>query len=82
MRPAKPEPEPLTEVALVCFRRELLRGRPTEGTTELNVGLESEGDWEWEGVIEGACASVAIAARYWMTFLVLSVFPAPDSRLS
>jgi len=25
--------------------------------------------------------SVAMAARYWMTFLVFSVFPAPDSPL-
>jgi hypothetical protein len=29
----------------------------------------------------GECTSVAMAARYWMTFFVLSVFPAPDSPL-
>lgn len=40
-----------------------------------------EGDCECDGVSEGACASVAMAARYWMTFLVLSVLPAPDSPL-
>ena len=37
-----------------------------------------EGDCECAG---GGCASVAIAARYWMTFFVLSVLPAPDSPL-
>lgn len=36
----------------------------------------SEGDRECEG-----CTSVAIAARYWITFFVFSVFPAPDSPL-
>ena len=45
-RPPKPEPEPLTEAPFVCLRNEALRGRPTEGTTELKVGLESEGDCE------------------------------------
>jgi len=30
----------------------------------------------------GGWASVAMAAKYWMTFFVLSVFPAPDSPLN
>lgn len=46
VRPPKPEPWPLTEVPLVCFRNELLRGRPIEGTTEVKVGLASDGDCE------------------------------------
>ena len=29
----------------------------------------------------GGTVAVAMAARYWMTFLVFSVFPAPDSPL-
>jgi hypothetical protein len=32
-------------------------------------------------VVTGSCDG-AIAARYWMTFLVFSVLPAPDSPLS
>lgn len=42
--------------------------------------LDKDGDCEWDDV-EGGCVSVAIAAKYWMTFFVLSVFPAPDSPL-
>ncbi len=77
----KPDPDWLMEVPLACLRKELLRGRPVVGTTVLNaLGPDREGDWECEGVA-GACASAAIAARYWMTFLVLSVLPAPDSPL-
>ena len=34
------------------------------------------------GAVGGGCASVAMAARYWMTFFVLSVLPAPDSPTS
>jgi hypothetical protein len=30
---------------------------------------------------EGACTSVAITARYWMTFFVLSILSALDSPL-
>ena len=37
-------------------------------------------DREWDGV-GGGWTSVAMDARYWITFLVLSVFPAPDSPL-
>lgn len=39
------------------------------------------GEREWEGVPECEFTSVAMAAKYWMTFLVLSVLPAPDSPL-
>ena len=62
-----------------CLRgKELLRGRP-EGIG-LPYGVpENDGDWEWDVV--GRCTSVAMAARYWITFLVLSVLPAPDSPL-
>jgi hypothetical protein len=56
------------------LRIERLRGRPLEGI------VVSVFDRECEGVV-GWCTSVAIAARYWMTFFVLSVFPAPDSPL-
>lgn len=55
------------------------RGKPVEGA----IARLPEAEWEIEeddspkvgGVVE------AIAARYWMTFLVFSVFPAPDSPL-
>lgn len=52
-----------------------------EGIVPENDGtMVVVGDRECEGD-DGRTASVAIAARYWMTFLVLSVFPAPDSPL-
>ena len=66
-----------------CTVFRLFRGRPTLGIVELK-----EVDWPRDGECacpdppsDGACESEAIAARYWMTFLVLSVFPAPDSPL-
>jgi len=57
-----------------------LFGRPVDGMTAPKDD-EDESDWEceWEGVVECEYESVAIAARYWITFFVLSVFPAPDS---
>jgi hypothetical protein len=36
------------------------------------------GEWGGDAPV---LLSVAIAARYWMTFFVFSVFPAPDSPL-
>ena len=40
----KPEPGLVSKVPLACFRSELLRGRPIEGTTEAKVGLDSGGE--------------------------------------
>lgn len=57
------------------LRIDRLRGRPVEGMVARVF------DREWDGVV-GWCTSVAMAAKYWMTFLVLSVFPAPDSPLA
>jgi hypothetical protein len=62
------------------LRSELCRGSPVEGMDANEDDEPSVGDRECDGV-DGRCASVAIAARYCMTFLVLSVFPAPDSPL-
>lgn len=60
------------------------RKEPERGSPLLGMVPEYEcvkvGEREWDGE-EGSCASVAMAARYWMTFLVLSVLPAPDSPL-
>lgn len=61
--------------------KELLRGRPVDGIDATkDVDDPIVGERECEGV-EGGCTSVAMAARYCITFLVLSVFPAPDSPL-
>jgi hypothetical protein len=61
-------------------RKESLRGRPVEGMTDSKAAGETiDGERECDG--DGAWVSVAMAARYWMTFLVLSVLPAPDSPL-
>jgi hypothetical protein len=59
---------------------EVLPGRPVDGMMAPK-DEEGESDWEceWDDVAACECDSVAIAARYWMTFFVLSVFPAPDS---
>ena len=51
------------------------------GITPNEEDDDKDGDWEWPGVVGGACVSVAIAARYEITFFVLSVLPAPDSPL-
>lgn len=63
------------------------RGRPVEGAVdsewedEEGVGPDDEGiEAEWEEA--GGMVEVAMAARYWMTFLVFSVLPAPDSPLT
>ena len=62
------------------------RGRPIEGIElrgpELEgdiAAAEEEREWEEEEV---PTASEAMAAMYWMTFFVFSVFPAPDSPLT
>ncbi len=77
-----------TEFVRVCAvtvlrLKDALRGRPTVGIMETKeFDAPMDGDCECPGLpSEGACVSVAIAARYWITFLVLSVFPAPDSPL-
>lgn len=57
------------------LRIDRLRGRPVEGMVTRVF------DREWDGAV-GWWTSVAMAAKYWMTFLVLSVFPAPDSPLA
>ena len=64
----------------LCLRADVLPGRPVDGMTAPKDD-EDETDWEceWESVVVWGCDSVAIAARYWITFFVLSVFPAPDS---
>ncbi|SRR6266851_2784718 len=64
----------------LCLETDVLLGRPVDGITAPKDD-EDESDWEceWEGGVVWECESVAIAARYWMTFFVLSVFPAPDS---
>ena len=83
----KPEPVADIDICFLCGvelleRNEEVRGRPVVGIVELNPdGDVREGDWECEEAFVGGRASVAIAARYWITFLVLSVFPAPDSPL-
>ena len=51
------------------------------GITPNEEADDKDGDWEWPDVVGGLCASVAIAARYEITFFVLSVLPAPDSPL-
>jgi hypothetical protein len=56
----------------------LLRGSPVVGIVANDEDVGMLGDCEGGG---GRWASVAIAARYCITFLVLSVFPAPDSPL-
>lgn len=58
-------------------------GKPILGiVVEKELEVPIDGDCECPGLLSvGGCASDAIAARYWMTFLVLSVFPAPDSPL-
>ena len=57
----------------MAFRtNEEVRGRP--------VLKEVEGDTDGERECE-VCTSVAMEARYCMTFFVFSVFPAPDSPL-
>jgi hypothetical protein len=71
-----------TDSARVCcpFRNDSLRGSPVRGMTGPNAaGETSEGERSCVGA--GARPSVAIAARYWITFFVLSVLPAPDSPL-
>jgi len=51
------------------------------GITPNEEDDDKDGDWECPGVVGGTYVSVAIAARYEMTFFVLSVLPAPDSPL-
>lgn len=59
-----------------------MSGRPVEGIAEVKeLECAREGMEECVGVSGEGWVSVAIAARYWMTFFVLSVFPAPDSPL-
>lgn len=43
--------------------------------------LDDRGSPEVGADVEDGIEAVAIAARYWMTFLVFSVLPAPDSPL-
>ena len=79
-RPRRPlefrKPLPDVEGEGACpFLTEPVLGRPMDGMDAKDGEEPSVGDLE----CVGACASVAIAARYWMTFLVDSVFPAPDS---
>lgn len=61
------------------FLTELFLGRPVDGIDEKDDDPVRLGDWGCAA--EGKCVSVAMAARYWITFLVLSVLPAPDSPL-
>jgi hypothetical protein len=54
------------------------RGRPVDGAVEIDLErvIPDEDDSASEGIVE-----LAMAARYWMTFFVFSVLPAPDSPL-
>jgi hypothetical protein len=51
-------------------------GSPVDGAEEREEDDEDAGTEEPGGTVE-----LAMAARYWMTFLVFSVLPAPDSPL-
>lgn len=77
----KPEPGVLIDTFFPCFFSELFLGSPVFGMIVPDEADESDCECEWDAVACGGCVSVAIAARYCMTFLVLSVFPAPDSPL-
>jgi hypothetical protein len=54
------------------------RGRPVDGAVEIDLERvrPDEDDSASEGIVE-----LAMAARYWITFFVFSVLPAPDSPL-
>ena len=54
-------------------------GRPTAGARDWE--LERMSPEDEDSATEGT-TDEAMAARYWMTFFVFSVFPAPDSPLS
>jgi hypothetical protein len=56
------------------------RGRPVVGAVDKECE-EDEGENRLDADEEGGTVDVAIAARYWITFLVFSVLPAPDSPL-
>jgi len=66
--PVKELPELVTERDFLL--KDVPRGNPDGGTEGVCV---CDGPRVW--------AFVAIAERYWMTFFVLSVLPAPDSPL-
>ena len=59
----------------LCFS-DVPRGRPVGGCAVPKEDVVGECVGEASVLL-----SVAIAARYWMTFFVFSVFPAPDSPL-
>jgi hypothetical protein len=54
------------------------RGRPVVGAVDIDFGRVELliDDSASDGMVE-----LAMAARYWITFFVFSVFPAPDSPL-
>lgn len=57
----------------------LLLGNPMDGIAEYDEDMDCECPCPCDEL--GRWVSVAMAERYWITFFVLSVLPAPDSPL-